>query len=55
MNLKGNKYLLIVNDAILLIITLDTAKLNHQVHEIRAAFLTLEKKTQTEVAIFSLS
>lgn len=47
------KYLFIVNNAILLIVTLDTAKLNHQVHEIRASFLTLKRRKNVHKWPFS--
>ena len=38
------KYLLIVDDAVLLVICFDARELHHEVHEVRAAFLTLQRQ-----------
>lgn len=41
MSEKMGKYLLIIDDAVLLVIRFDSRELYHQVHEVRATFLTL--------------
>lgn len=41
------KYLLIIDDAVLLVICFDSRKLHHEVHEVRATFLTLLGNTRT--------
>lgn len=39
----GGGYLLIVDDAVLLVVCFDTRKLHHEVHEVRAALLYLQR------------
>lgn len=49
---KRETHLLIVDNAVLLVVCFDARKLHHEVHEVRAALLTLQEHRFTFLNLF---